>query len=144
MEDAKMRKDDEGYPTIFDQQLVDEAAIFIAAELKVLLDRKNIDSPMNRRIREACPAYRHGLSNGDMVLATLKALHLVGLDITNDMTSLTREPTLGEMARENALVEQEEIERELANNPAVLTTEEFMRRIGASGREEGGSDGRDN
>jgi hypothetical protein len=103
-------------PKLHNQALVDETAEFIAAELKVLLDRKNVDSHMNRRIREACPAYRQGLTNGDRVMASLKALHLAGLELISDMTSMTRDPTFDEIDEED---EREEIERELAINPAI-------------------------
>jgi hypothetical protein len=103
-------------PKLHNEALVDETAEFIAAELIVLLDRKNTDSHMNRRIREACPAYRQGLTNGDRVLAALKALHLVGAELIRDMTSMTRDPTFEEMDEEE---EREEIERELSLNPAI-------------------------
>jgi hypothetical protein len=119
-------------PKLHNQALVDETAEFIAAELKTLLDRTNVDSHMNRRISEACPAYRRGLTNGDRVLAALKALHLVGLDLIRDMASMTRDPTFEEEEEE---LEREEIERELANNPALPP---LMGRLGAGGREDGG------
>jgi hypothetical protein len=124
-------------PKLFNQALVDEAATFIAGELKALLDRKNLDSPMNRRIAEACPAYHQGLTNGDRVVATLKALNLAALDVIRDLTSMTRDPTV----EEEEELEREEIERELANNPALPPTETMLRRLGFGGREEGGSDG---
>jgi hypothetical protein len=83
-------------PKLFDQARVDEAAEFIAAELKPLLDYKHIDGPISRRIIEACPAYPRGLTNGERVVATLKALNLAALEVMRDLTALWRDPTLAE------------------------------------------------
>jgi hypothetical protein len=107
-------------PKLFNQTLVDETAEFIAAELKVLLDRKRYDSHMSQRIAESCPAYHRGLTNSERVLATLKALHLVGPDLIGDLTSMTRDQTFEERWTDD---EEEEIERELAINPAMPTTD---------------------
>jgi hypothetical protein len=106
-------------PKLFDQARVDETAEFIATELKVLLDRKKYDSHMSRRISEACPAFRQGLTNGERVLATVKALHQVGPDLIADLTSMTREPTFEERWPDD----EEEIARELAINPAIPTSD---------------------
>ena len=83
-------------PKLFNQARVDETAEFIAAELKVLLDRKRYDSHMSQRISDACPAFRAGLTNSERVLATLKALHVVGPDLIADLTSMTRDKTAAE------------------------------------------------
>jgi hypothetical protein len=107
-------------PKLFNQALVDETAEFIAAELKVLLDRKRYDSHMSQRIAESCRAYHRGLTNSERVLATLKALHLVGPDLIRDLTSMTRDKTAAEEWEED---EQDEIERELAINPAIPPTD---------------------
>ena len=102
-------------PKIFNQTRVDEVAAFIAAELKPMLDYKHYDNLMSRRITESCPAYEQGLTNGERVAATLKALNLAALEVMRDLTSLTRDTTFAE--------EQEEIERELAINPAIPPTD---------------------
>jgi hypothetical protein len=107
-------------PKLFNQALVDETATFIAAELKPLLEYKNYDSPMSRRIAEACPAYRQGLTNGERVVATLKALNLAALEVMRDLTLLTRDPTFEEEWEDR---EREEIARELPINPAVPPTD---------------------
>jgi hypothetical protein len=75
-------------PKLFNQTRVNETAAFIATDLNALLDRKNIDSPLRRRIAEACPPYRMGLTNGENELATLKALNLAALKIIADMPSM--------------------------------------------------------
>ena len=82
-------------PKLFDQARVDEAATFIAAELKELLDRKKYDGHMSQRLA-ACPAYGRGLTNSERILATLKALDLVGPELVSDLTSMTREKTAAE------------------------------------------------
>jgi hypothetical protein len=74
---------------LFDRKRIDEATDFIADELKGLLDRNNYKSHMQRRLQEACPAYHSGLTNGETLLATLRALSRVQLEITNDLGSLT-------------------------------------------------------
>jgi hypothetical protein len=70
--------------------VVDETATFIAAELKALLDRRNPDSFMTERLVAACPAWEK-LRIGEHVLATLKALNLVTLDVIADMATLTHD-----------------------------------------------------
>jgi hypothetical protein len=79
----KMKKD-------FDQARVDEAAAFIAAELRPLLDYANNKSPVYARLREDCPAY-HRLTNAESVLARVKALHLAGLAVVADMMKFEHE-----------------------------------------------------
>ena len=74
---------------LFNQGRIGRTAAFIAAELKTLLDRDKYDSHMSRRIQEDCPDYRVGLSNGERVLATLKALNLTAIDLLADMATLT-------------------------------------------------------
>ena len=102
-------------PKLFDQARVDEVATFIAAELKELLDRKKYDSHMSQRLAEACPAYGRGLTNSERVLATLKALDLVGPELVSDLTFMTRDKTASEEW-------DEEIDQELAINPAIPPT----------------------
>jgi hypothetical protein len=92
---------------LFDPARIDEVAEFIAGELKVLLDRKNYDSLISRRIEEACPAYRHGLTNSERVVATLKALHLVGPDLIKDLTSMTRDKSAAEEWEDEEDIEPE-------------------------------------
>jgi hypothetical protein len=72
----------------FNNDRVEETAAFIAAELRKLLDRMASNSHMSQRIREACPAYRNGLTNGERVLATLRALSMAQLDVAADLASL--------------------------------------------------------
>jgi hypothetical protein len=83
-------------PMLFNQTRVDETATFFAAELKDLLDRRNSDSHMNRRFKEACPSWDDELTNGEQVLATIKALNLVSVDLIADLATMTRDPTFGE------------------------------------------------
>lgn len=73
---------------LFNMKRVDEAATFIAAELKALLDRLDTKSHINRRLSEACPAYKDGLTNGEHVLATLRALSTAQLGISADLAGL--------------------------------------------------------
>jgi hypothetical protein len=84
----------------------------------VLLDRKRYDSQMSLRISEACPAYKRGLTNSERVVATLKALHLVGPDLIADLTSMTREKTVAEEWGDD---DAEEIESELG--PTIPPTD---------------------
>ena len=73
---------------LFNKDRVESAATFIAAELKTLLDRSNIKSDLQRRISKACPPQ---LTIGEQVLATLRALAIVQLEVAADMASLLRE-----------------------------------------------------
>jgi len=77
--------------TLFNKARTEETTAFIAAELRTLLDRNELDSYMSRRIREACPAYRNGLTNGERVLATSLALAAVQGDVTRALASLEYE-----------------------------------------------------
>jgi hypothetical protein len=43
---------------------------------------------LSRRIREACPAYRDGLTNGERQLATLRALRMAQLEISSELGGL--------------------------------------------------------
>ncbi len=52
---------------------VDNTARFIAGELITMLDRKNAESHMSRRIREACPDYPK-LTNAETALAKMLAM----------------------------------------------------------------------
>ena len=72
---------------LFNQGRIDRVAEFIAAELRTLLDRRNMHAHMDRRLREDCPDYET-LKNGEHVLATIKALNLVALDMVGDVASL--------------------------------------------------------
>jgi hypothetical protein len=73
---------------LFNKARVDETATFIAAELMTILDRSHYDSPLSKRISEACPTYARGLTNGERIAATLRALNMVQLEIIADLTSL--------------------------------------------------------
>jgi hypothetical protein len=75
---------------LFDMKRVEETATFISAELVKLFDRNNIDSHMGRHIA-ACPTYNKGLTNGERLLATLRALSMAQLEISSDLGSLTHE-----------------------------------------------------
>jgi hypothetical protein len=75
-------------PKLHNMARVEEAATFIAGELRTILDRKDIDSHMSRRVREACPAY-NGLTNGEVLLATLRALSMAQLEISAELADLT-------------------------------------------------------
>jgi hypothetical protein len=67
---------------------IDEAADFIATELLEQFDRHNIDSRMNRRVHEECAAYRNGLTNGERLIAILRALSKVQLAINAEFAAL--------------------------------------------------------
>jgi hypothetical protein len=75
---------------LFNMARVEETATFIAAELKTLLDR-NYDSHMSRRIREACPTYHNGLTNGEGLLAKLRALSMAQLELTAELGGMKRD-----------------------------------------------------
>ena len=53
------------------------------------------------------PAYRQGLTNSERVLATLKALDLVGPELISDLTSMTREKTAAEEWEDEEDIEPE-------------------------------------
>jgi hypothetical protein len=76
---------------LFNQKRVDETAAFLATELRTLLDRKNIDSHMSLRMRE-CSAYHQGQTIGESLLATLRALNMIQLEVLADLGSLQTEP----------------------------------------------------
>jgi hypothetical protein len=67
---------------------IDEAADFIATELLEQFDHRNIDSHMNRRVREGCAAYRNGLTNGERLIAIMRALSKVQLEISTEFAEL--------------------------------------------------------
>jgi hypothetical protein len=77
---------------LFNVKRVEETATFIATELKTLLDRKSANSQMSLRLREMCPAYGK-LTIGEHVLAILRALSMVELEIIADLASLTTKPS---------------------------------------------------
>lgn len=77
---------------IFNKNRVDETAAFIADELRTLLDRKNIDSHMNRCFR-MFPVYREEkLTIGERILATLLALNMIESEVARDLGSLESDP----------------------------------------------------
>ncbi len=80
----------------YDQTRVNEAAAFIAEELKALLDRRHYDSHMSRRLRAACPAYNRGLTNGEREVATIRALNMAALEVLGDLASLKIEPAFND------------------------------------------------
>jgi hypothetical protein len=67
---------------------IDETADFIAAELHEQFDRRKFDTRMNRRIREECTAYRNGLTNGELLIAIMRALSKVQLEISTEFAAL--------------------------------------------------------
>jgi hypothetical protein len=75
---------------LFNMARVEETATFIAAELKTVLDR-NYESHMSRRISEACPAYKNGLTNGEGLLARLRALSMAQLEISAELGGMHRD-----------------------------------------------------
>lgn len=97
---------------LFNRKRVDETTAFIAAELRILLDRSNIDSHMSRRVREACPVYGQGQTIGESVLATLRALNIVQLEVFADLASLERE---------ESWFEEEEEDYEPLSHPTIMT-----------------------
>jgi hypothetical protein len=76
------------FQPLFDMSRVEEATAFIAAELRTLLDRNNIESHMSKRIAAACPAYKNGLTNGERLLATLRAFSMAQLEILAELGSM--------------------------------------------------------
>jgi hypothetical protein len=72
----------------YDEARVEDVAQFIAKELIALIDRRNANGHLSKRIREACPSYQNGLTNGERVVATLRALALVQIEATKDATTL--------------------------------------------------------
>jgi hypothetical protein len=68
---------------------IETTAQFIAAELKVLLDRYNYKSHLSAALKERCPAYKNGLTNEERELATLRALAITQIEITRDIASMT-------------------------------------------------------
>jgi len=77
---------------IFNKARVEQTATFVADELKLLLSR-DYGSHVSRRISGGCPAYKNGLTNGELLLATLRALSMVQLEISADLGSLITEPS---------------------------------------------------
>jgi hypothetical protein len=69
---------------LFDQGRIDRPAAFIAAELRPLLGRTNSSSLLQRRILDGAPD-REKLTNGENVLATIKALNLAAMDLIADI-----------------------------------------------------------
>jgi hypothetical protein len=67
---------------------IDDAADFIATELLEQFDHRNIDSLMNRRVREGCAAYRNGLTNGERLIAIMRALSKAQLAINIEFAAL--------------------------------------------------------
>jgi hypothetical protein len=106
-------------PMLYDRALVDEAATFIAHELKALLDRRNLNSPLTLRL-ETWPTYDK-LTNGDRVLATLKALNLTALEVIGDMGELTRDPPFEETILEEGGI--------IMDVDGGMTTAEIMARV---------------
>ncbi|MGY4261428.1 hypothetical protein ACVI1L_008496 [Bradyrhizobium sp. USDA 4516] len=76
---------------ILDQARSDITAQFIADQLMVLLDRKADLSSGRGQIFRECPTYNDGLTNGEICLATLKALNMVALRVAYDLEQLERD-----------------------------------------------------
>jgi hypothetical protein len=70
---------------VFRKAVVDETAEFIAAKLRVALNRHDLDSPLEQWLGEA-PTYST-LNLGEGAMATLKALNLAALYVIADMPS---------------------------------------------------------
>jgi len=75
-------------PKLFNTRRIEEASTFIAAELSKVLNRNDIHSYMSERISKDCPTYQAGLTCGETVVATLRALAIVQDEIIKDLTSL--------------------------------------------------------
>jgi hypothetical protein len=71
---------------LFDKERVEQTARFIAAELTTLLDRR-YDSHISKRLQEACPTY-DTLTNGENLLATVRALSVVQLQIIAELSAM--------------------------------------------------------
>jgi hypothetical protein len=74
---------------LFDNNRVGEAATCIAGELKTLLDRSNYKSSIEKALSENCPAYyANGLTNGETVMAMLRALSMVQIEKSVELSGL--------------------------------------------------------
>jgi hypothetical protein len=74
---------------LFREKIVKETAKFIADELRKVLDRHKCDSYMSQRLND-CPTYHkpHNLKNGEGMLATIRALAMVQIDMTRELASM--------------------------------------------------------
>jgi hypothetical protein len=92
-EDEKMNP----FQPLFHNSRVEEISAFIAAELRVLLDRTNPNSHLSRRMREypmregAAPA-----TSGERVLATQRALNMLHFEVLADLALLMVTADAGE------------------------------------------------
>jgi hypothetical protein len=73
---------------LFNMKRVDQTAEIIAAALAKLLNRHNAESPLSRCIRQS-QAYKSGLTNGERVLATIRALSMIQNGTVVELASLT-------------------------------------------------------
>ena len=74
---------------------IDETTKLIADELRTLLDRKNTDSHMSRRMREACPTYEK-LTISEHLFALGVALGTVQEEVAGDLNSPRPEKPAGD------------------------------------------------
>ena len=73
---------------LFNKDRVETAGRFIADVLLKLLEPMDYKSHIGQCLREACPAYKAGLNNGELRVATLRALALVQLEVAASLVSL--------------------------------------------------------
>jgi hypothetical protein len=103
---------------ISDVKRVEETAAFIAAELrKLLVDGSDAESHMSRHLRK-CSTYNNGLTRGEELLATVRALSMVQLEILTGLGSMW--------------MEQREDEDEDDAGPSlhqIMTDSELLRRL---------------
>jgi hypothetical protein len=71
----------------FNEPRVEETAKFIAKELMRIIDRNTVNSVLSKLILEECPTYEN-MSNGDRFLATLRALSIVQIEVTKDISTM--------------------------------------------------------
>jgi len=69
---------------LFSNTRVKEATEVIATELLKILAPRH-DSHMSRHVSKICPAYKKGLTNGEGLLATMRALSTVQLEVAAEL-----------------------------------------------------------
>jgi len=73
---------------LFNNDRIKEAAQVIANELLKILAKRH-DSHMQKHVAKNCPAYKKGLSNGEHLLATMRALSMVQLEVGVELADMT-------------------------------------------------------
>jgi hypothetical protein len=71
---------------LFNEKRIEEATTAIAAKLATLLDRTNFDAGVHRWVDGT--ACHEVITNGELVVATLRALALAQIEVSKDLTSL--------------------------------------------------------